>query len=620
MRIFKSTSNSSPRNWSRLLLSASLALSFSLAAYGQSGWGQGDERPDMVEISIFGGGSFFKSVSSGLGTEHVSGGAVGIRVTENFWKYVSLEQGFTYSANNLRMPLSTAPATAAFGNRIYQWNLNPVFHFTPRGSKVRPYLTMGVSAMNYNPTDTAEGLARLPDNPPLYKAQGLSDNLQAALNFGGGVKWHLTDHFGLRFDLRSTYSRNPTYGLTNVPPAGGGPYIPRGDKLWGVMPTVGLNWYLGKKAVPAPPAPPPAAQALGALSGGTLSAGSGTLCQGRPITIRATGVSDPAGRQITYKWRVNDQPMGGDSPELQFTPDRAGDYAIVLEVSAPNTDGMPVRTATSNTLGINVQAYNAPTISGISAVPAQLNFGDTGRLSVTGTGSACSSISFKWTATEGTITNDTSANASFDSKTVRFEQGGKIQAKTVTVKATVTDDRGATVSSETQVKVDYVPTAIRFSDLIFSKNSARVNNCAKRILLEEVAAKAADPDYEIVLVGHYDQDEVARGNRPTTLDMQRVLNAYAVLTAGSGTCGSVDTSRIKVDWAGAEQTSDFQPGICGTSARSASGERRGSAVSTADQNRRVEVWMVPKGTKLPASFRAAKVLAVKDLKKAGCPK
>ncbi len=619
MRIFNSTSIFRTRNWSRLLLAASLILSFNFASYGQSGWGQGDERPDMVEISLFGGGSFFKSVSSGLGTEHVSGGAAGLRVTENFWKYISLEQGFTYSANNLRVPLGTAPASAAFGNRIYQWNINPVFHFTPRGSKVRPYLTIGVSAMNFNPTDTAEGLARMPDNAALYKAPGLSDNLQAAMNFGGGVKWHLTERFGLRFDLRNTYSRNPAYGLP--PAAAAGVYIPRGDKLWGAMPTVGLNWYFGKKYVPPPPAAPVAApQALGALSGGTLSAGSGTLCQGRPITIRATGVSDPAGRQITHNWRVNGQPMGGDSPELQFTPDRAGSYAIVLEVSAPNTDGMPVRTATSNTLAINVQEYRAPAISGISAVPAQLNFGDTGRLSVTGTGSACSSITFKWTATEGTISNDTSANAGFDSKTVRFEQGGKIQAKTVTVKATVTDDRGATASADTRIKVDYVPTAIRFSDLIFSKNSARVNNCAKRILLEEVAAKAADPDYEIVLVGHYDQDEVAKGKKPTTIDMRRVLNAYAVLTAGSGTCGSVDPSRIKVDWAGAEQTSDFQPGICGTSARSAAGERRGSAVSTSDQNRRVEVWLVPKGTKLPASFKAAKVLAVKDLKKAGCPK
>jgi flagellar motor protein MotB len=550
----------------------------------------------------------------------VSGGAAGIRVTENFWKYIGLEQGFTYSANNVRMGLSTAPSTVAFGNRIYQWNLNPVFHFTPRGSKIRPYLTMGVSAMNYNPTDTAEGLARIPDNAALYGAQGLSDNLQAALNFGGGVKWHLTDHFGLRFDLRSTYSRNPTYGLPDVNTVGLA-FIPRGDKLWGVMPTVGLNWYLGKKYVPPPPAPvAPKPQALGDLNGGTLSAGSGTLCQGRPITIRATGVSDPAGRQITYKWRVNDQPMGGDSPELQFTPDRAGSYAIVLATSAPNTDGMPVRTATSNTLGINVQEYLAPTVTGLSAVPSQLNFGDTARLSATGTGSACSNISFKWTASEGTIANDTSANASFDSKTVRFEQGGKIQAKTVALKATVTDDRGATATADTQVKVDYIPSAIRFSDLIFSKNSARVNNCAKRILLEEVAAKAADPDYELVLVGHYDQDEAGRGRRPSTLDMQRVKNAYAVLTAGTGTCGNVDKSRVKLDWTGADQVSDFQPGICGTSARPTASERSGSAVSTADQNRRVEVWLVPKGTKMPDAFKSAKEITARDLKTTGCPK
>jgi flagellar motor protein MotB len=281
---------------------------------------------------------------------------------------------------------------------------------------------------------------------------------------------------------------------------------------------------------------------------------------------------------------------------------------------------MAVRTAKANTLSINVQEYRAPAIAGVSAVPSQLNYGDTARLSATGTGSACSTISFKWTASEGTISNDTSANASFDSKTVRFEQGGKIQAKTVTVRATVTDDRGATATGQAEVKVDYVPAAIRFSDLIFGKGSARVNNCAKRILLEEAAAKAADPDYEIVLVGHYDQDEVARGNRPTTLDMQRVLNAYAVLTGGSGTCGNVDANRIKVDWVGAEQASDFQPGICGTSARPAAGERRGSAVSTADQNRRVEVWLVPKGTKMPAAFKSAKTLDPKLIKKAGCPK
>jgi len=236
------------------------------------------------------------------------------------------------------------------------------------------------------------------------------------------------------------------------------------------------------------------------------------------------------------------------------------------------------------------------------------------------TGSACSTIAFQWTATEGTITNGTSANATLDTKSVRFEQGGKIQSKTVTATAKVTDDRGQSASCDAVIKVDYTPQAIRFSDVIFGKNGNRVNNCGKRILLEELAPKAVDPDYDIVLIGHIDQDEVSKTKKPSSLDMQRVLNAVAVLTGGTGTCAKVDASRIKVDWTGTDQVSDMQPGLCGTSTRTAADERSSSKVSTADQNRRVEVWLVPKGTKLPAAFKDAKPLPEKELKKLGCPK
>jgi hypothetical protein len=86
----------------------------------------------------------------------------------------------------------------------------------------------------------------------------------------------------------------------------------------------------------------------------------------------------------------------------------------------------------------------------------------------------------------------------------------------------------------------------------------------------------------------------------------------------------VDTTRVKADWTADQQVDDKQPGLCGTSARAATKERRGSAVSTADDNRRVEVWLVPKGTKLPAGFTAAKDLSSKEtqreLKKLGCPR
>jgi outer membrane protein OmpA-like peptidoglycan-associated protein/opacity protein-like surface antigen len=579
--------------------------------------GPGDERPDKVEVGIFGGGRFFQQVDKGLGTKHSNGGVIGYRFNVNFWKYVGIEHTMGYGPSNVMFmsPAKAGQPNFGFGSRLYAWSLGPVVHWTPRGSRIRPYLTAAVAADNYTVTDQAKAEARMNSQ---YGAQNLQGKTEVGLQYGGGVKFHMTDRFGMNVDVRGLLSRNPTYGLPDFSTST--VYIPRNDKLNGVQTTVGLTWYLGKKAEPLPVAEPPKPpQPLRDLNGGSITGGTGTLCQGRPITVR-TDASDPDGRRLTYKWKVNGQPMGSSTPELTFTPDRAGSYLIELDVEAENTAGMPVRVAKGKSLSLSVQEYRAPTITGCRATPAVLSYGQTSSLSASVTGSACSTTSLQWTASEGTVGNPTSPNATFDSKSVRFEQGGKIQSKTVTVTGRVTDDRGMSANCSLQIKVDYVPEAIRFSDVIFSKGSARVNNCGKRILLEELAPKASDPDYEVILIGHFDNDETPKGKVRKTLDQERIENVVAVLTGGTGTCAKLDASRVKVDWTGATQTSAFQPGLCGTSTRSAAGERRGSMVSTADQNRRVEIWLVPKGTKLPAAFSGAKELDAKTMKKLGCPK
>jgi flagellar motor protein MotB len=450
-----------------------------------------------------------------------------------------------------------------------------------------------------------------------------------AFSFGGGIKGHLNDHWGVDIFVRNSLSKNPTYGLPDTP-AGGGIYIPRGNKVLHVVAAAGVNYYFGAKrewiedkAV--------APVDLGPLTGGALSAGSGTLCQGKAITVRSSGAADPAGRGLIYKWKVNGQAAGGNSPELSFTPDHAGNYSIELNVEAPNNASLPVRTAAANTLALGVQEYKAPTVSGCQAVPAELAYASGSKLDASVTGSACSTTTFLWSASEGSFADPSSASTTFDSKSVKFEQGGKIQAKSVSINGKVTDDRGANASCDLAVKVNYVPNAIRLSDIIFAKGSARVNNCGKRILLEDLAPKAADPDYDIVLIGHYDNDESPKSKlqKANALDKQRVLNAYSVLTTGAGkngkgTCANVDKTRVKVDWVAEDQTDDKQPGLCGTSARAVTKERRGSVVSTADDNRRVEVWLVPKGTKLPAGFKSGQDLSSKEiekeLKRLGCPK
>lgn len=593
---------------------------------------RGDERPDLVNVTLFGGGSFFQSVPQGLGFQLANGGAFGIRVAENFWRYVGIEQAYTYSVNNGRFltPVGPPPGVGpfSFGNRVHQYTGNLLAYFTPRGSRVRPYLTVGGGAADFRPTDRAMENAKLPANA-IYGAQALRSNLQPALNYGGGIKFKFNDHVGLTLDARGLMSRAPTFGLPDYNT--GGVYVPRGTKQYGIITTAGLDFNFGPKYVPPPPAPPPPppakAAALGNLNGGGINVvsgqygPSGILCQGRAITLRSTA-SDPDGRPLTYKWTVNGQPTGGSTADLEFTPDRPGDYVIEVEVSAPNTEDYPARTAKGGPMTINVQEYRAPTVTGCAATPATANYGDLVNFGANGAGSPCSSIKYAWTVTEGTLTGADTAKSSLDTKQLRFEQSGKIQTKTVTATATVTDDRGATARCTADARITYTPPAIRFDDLIFSKSGTRINNCAKRILLEEVAPRAADMDYEIVLVGHIDEDEAPRGRtRPRrTLDEQRTLNAIAVLSGGTGTCARVDRTRIKADWVGTAQTSDKRPGLCGTSARIASKERKGSLVSEADQNRRVEVWLVPKGVAKPSSFGSEKPLDEKVFKQLGCPK
>jgi flagellar motor protein MotB len=614
--------NNNDRSWLRMCAALGLAVALCSIAPAQETPKPpaGDELPDKVELNGFGGGSFFRQVDRGLGTKLVNGGAAGFRVTENFWKYFGLEQGFTYSVNNVRFLNPNKPGLPnfEFGHRIYQYSFSPVYYFSPRGSKIRPFLAAGFSALNFAPIDSGRGYATNPNNSA-FNAGNLGGMVKPALNYGGGIKIHLTDHFGLRFDIRGLTSGAPTWRLPQTAAAAnGGVYVPRDGELNGVQTTAGLTYYFGSKYVPPPPVQAP--QPLGALNAGSIVGGAGALCQGRAITVRSTGASDPAGRRMTYKWKVNGQPMGSDSPELTFTPDRAGNYTVELDLEAPNTENLPVRTAKANTLSLGVQEYKEPTVSAVAADPATLAYGQNSAVTAQVTGSSCSTVSVQWTAAEGSFASPTSANTKFDTQSVRFEQGGKIQSKTIALNIKATDDRGATANGSTSVKVDFTPNAIRFGDVVFAKGSARVNNCGKRVLIEELAPKAADPDYEVVLVGHIDKDEVSKTKKASTLDMQRVANAYAVLTAGGGTCANVDPSRIKVDWTGTEQVSEMQPGLCGTTARTATKERRGSMVSTADENRRVEVWLVPKGTKLPAGFHTAKSIDPKLIKKLSCPK
>ncbi len=609
--------------------------------------GGGGEYPYLFEVDPFGGISTYGTVVRGLSTKLVDGGLGGIRLAWSPADYFTIELWGEYDVANVNFKESsgvyppgfaalagTPLPTYSFGSHNWFFGLNPVIPLRPRGSKVQPYLTVGVDGVQFTPSSTAMNKARSPEQVALYNSGNLNDNLQVGLNYGGGIKWHLTDHVGLRIDARGFWSRNPTYNLPNYP--NGGIYIPSKDHINGFQGTLGLVFYAGGKCPPMPPLPPPPPPTPTPTISG---ADQGTFCQGKPVTLHSTVPGAPADHKLKYAWTVNGQAQGEDSPDFTFTPNNTGDFKVELTVTDttppptitkppkyPNrcwVQPPPYPAAAPVTASVTVTVTNPPpTISGVAAdqptltCPAVANGTHTTNLTVQAAAGACGgNLTYKWTVSEGTVTNDSAATATFDSSSLNFESNAQNQTKTVTATVTVTDQNGQTATQNTTITVNCPAQWIRLDDVVFAKNNARVNNCGKRLLIDDVPPRLASGDYDVVLVGHRDTDEEAtlpaarkgRKGSPEAgmdLDEARALNAAAVLSGGGGTCGNVDPSRIKLDWVGTDQTSDPRPSLCGTSNVK---ERKGQATTEADKTRRVEIYLVPhNSTAMPPAVKEIK--------------
>jgi outer membrane protein OmpA-like peptidoglycan-associated protein len=246
--------------------------------------------------------------------------------------------------------------------------------------------------------------------------------------------------------------------------------------------------------------------------------------------------------------------------------------------------------------------------------------GQNSTLSVTTRVAPGSNARIQWTVSEGTLSNATAAQTTFDSTSVSFPPSGQVQTKTITATATVRDDFGGTVSCTSSIRVSTNPQTTHYGDIVFAEGSARINNCAKRVLIERVYPQltGAYAGYTLVLVGHIDPSE--RGNR--TLDRRRVMNAAAVLTAGKDTCTALEPSRITADWVGTTET-EYKDTPCSVSFEAAPAERPADRVNPSDaraKNRRVEIWLVPPGKTLPSSVKEAHVLPTPELQRLACPK
>jgi hypothetical protein len=414
-----------------------------------------------------------------------------------------------------------------------------------------------------------------------------------AMLLGGGLDIRLGHRIGFRpFEADYFYTRLRNPALFTL-----------SQNQDNVRLSAGFSLRFGGEKPTPPPAPAPKAKPTLSM---TLTPPRTEVCEGETIKLTPTMGSTPSG--LNFKWTVNQQ-AAGTGPNLEFaTAGKApGPYHIGVMAQAPGYQ--PAQAEAS----IMVKEYRPPTGT-VQASPAEVMAGGKSSLTANFEGQCGGTISPPvFTASEGTVNG-----AEFDSTGVTFDAAAKgEQRKPVTITASATDERNHTGTATTTVTVIQAATiaAVRLPDVLFPSGSARVNNCGKRVLLEQLRSYfERDPGGKAVLVGHRAENE------PANIAMERVRNAAAVITAGSGICTSVPLDQVVVSAPGVDQGGvGFEPNFCAASVL----ERPGQGVSAGDQMaqyRRVTVWFVPTGGKLPESLGDHEAATELNLKALGCPK
>jgi hypothetical protein len=373
-------------------------------------------------------------------------------------------------------------------------------------------------------------------------------------------------------------------------------------------------WFGGEK--PAKPAPQAHRQAQKTCPDGTvvdadatcpklnfsmsLTATPAEVCPGETVRL-VPSYSGVSPTQLSHSsWFVNGQPVS-----------QTGSYEFNSEGRAPGTYTVKVTTGGdafnpgSAETTVTVREYQPPTGT-VQANPAKISAGDKSSLSSQFQGQCGGPIqAATYEASEGAIQGD-----QFDSSNIQWDTSSSAeQRKTVTITAKAADNRSTgTATTTIDVVRGAVAMPVRLPDLLFPANNSRVNNCAKRILLEQLRAYyERDSSGTVALVGHSSADETRSG-----LAEQRALNAAAVITAGTGVCLSIPQSQVQVSYPGVDQNGvSFESGFCRSSV---------GPIGPSTEMRRVVVWFVPSGGQIPASVTNSQSASALPVSSLGCPK
>ena len=145
-----------------------------------------------------------------VGLEHASGYLVGARVTENLGEHFGAELEYNF-ANQPMAFVNLTPTLPRLDldHRTHSLVYNVLYYLLPPESSLRPYIVGGIGTSYYQIDGSARDFA-------LTQGLDLKNRWKLAGTWGGGVKYFITDMWGVRFDVRDQITGVPDYGLPHT--------------------------------------------------------------------------------------------------------------------------------------------------------------------------------------------------------------------------------------------------------------------------------------------------------------------------------------------------------------------------------------------------------------------
>ncbi len=155
----------------------------------------------VAEVAITGGWGVFTDRTLGAADfgapedqlELDNGLRIGGRLSMNRW-FLGHELSYAWQRTKIFIDDQNTESMS-----IQNFYYNFVVHATPEGTAIRPFVTGGAGVSTFFP-------------PGVSSLSGSGDN-KFGFNYGGGVKFRLSDKFGLRLDVRDHVTGRPFENL-----------------------------------------------------------------------------------------------------------------------------------------------------------------------------------------------------------------------------------------------------------------------------------------------------------------------------------------------------------------------------------------------------------------------